>query len=218
MSLDDLKDVHVEALLELAVGAVNAELQADLAEDAILGAYSHPRPLKLIPQTHLPALAVYRASEVRRRRTFGSIEDRGTFVFEFMSRAVGRDELALRWPLLRHVWKHLLAAIDAATHPAVAGGAAILELAGFTEILGEEASVQYGYVDGDSLAYPFFRGTIIGSHAEPPDLSALDDVLSLTLDVNLVGLPEGEQPLFREVIQAHHDVDGSEEFDGDLVP
>lgn len=218
MSLDDLRDPHVEALLELAVGAVNAQLQAELGENAIVGAYTHPRPLKLIPQTQLPALAVYRATDARRRRTFSNVEDRGMFIFEYIVRPVGVDEIRLRWPLLRRVWKELVDAIDGETHVSVAGGAAILGLAGFTEIESETASVTYGYVEGDAAPYPFFRGTIFGSHEDPPDLSALDDVLSLDLNVNLVGLRAGEQPLFREIVQAHHDVDGSEEFDGDLVP
>lgn len=220
MGLDAGADAHVAALLELAVGGINADLAEQLGEPAIIGAYNHPRPLKLIGQGQLPSLSVYRAGDAARRRTFGSLEERGTFIFEYVCRPIDAAGLTLRWPLLRTVWKALLGVIDAAEHEAVSGGAPILELAGFTEIESEAATVVYGYVDGDNHPFPFFRGTIFGSHADPPDLSALSDLLSLDLTVELVGasVPEGKLPMFREVIAAHHDADGSEDFDGDLAP
>ncbi len=220
MGLDAGADAHVAALLELAVGGVNANLLAKLGEPAIIGAYNHPRPLKILGQGQLPSLAVYRAGDSVRRRTFGSLQERGTFIFEYVSRPVGADDLQLRRPLLRTVWKALIDVLNTTTHPDVAGGASILEVAGFTELESEVASVVYGYVDGDNLPFPFFRGTIFGWHEDPPDLSALEDLISLDMSIRLEGEghPEGEQPILREIVQAHHDVDGSEEFDGDLVP
>ncbi len=206
MSLDVITDPQVAALIGLSKGAVNAELQAELTENAIEGTFNHPRPLAILGDSSLPALAVYRRSERKVRRTNGRIERRVVFVFDFICRPVGIDEIELRWPLLQRVWEELWSAIDASKHDAVAGGAEVLELAGFTEIESDTAEVSYDYAPQERTAFPFFRALIVGWHREKTDISTLADFRELWARYHLMGEGAVDQnPVVVSLAQAHRD-------------
>lgn len=217
MSLNAITDPQVAALIELARGAVNAELAPETGEDAVVGTYNHPRPLAIQGDVKLPSLAIYRRSERRQRRTQQRLERRVVIVIDYLCRPVGIDEIGLRWPILQRVWNEIVEAFHAGKHEAVAGGAPILSVAAFTAIESDTMEVNYDFASQDQLAFPFFRGTLVVWHREKADISRLPDLRELWARYHLRGEDGIEQnPLVISLAQAPQDA-SDEEIEEDDV-
>lgn len=200
-------DLQAEALVELLVGGINAEIDSgDPAAPTIHKAHAFNLDRARRTTGGLPALLVHRLSERSvRRTTAGPREHVVTWRFEYHLASTSAERHAEATPLLAMVWSALVDLVCAGRHAQVQDNAQILKVAGFMDVE-DLGPVNYGQpVEGQDLA-PSFVGTIVLRHRTPADLSALQALLSLDAQYRLVGgsgdtaLAENEQPLVREIL------------------
>lgn len=167
--IDGQADDLIAAIATLAGGALAADLGASILD----GVYRDPRTLQTLASGKLPALCVYRLSEVRRREDSTSLVRDVDVVFDYVLPSTSLDKRDKRIPALQAVWNLIADTMAAGHHAAVEDNAAVLDevCAG---VLDERMRVEYGFAEGGSELYPFLRGRIIVAHSPDPDWSAMD--------------------------------------------
>jgi hypothetical protein len=158
-TLDDTRDIGIEALASLARTGVNKALQPVLGRTAIDYIYGSPLPLSLLRQTGLPAMTIYRLEDRDRNKGDWVFEDVTTYRFDYMAPATPLVRLDKRWPLLRLVWTTLLATLRQGSHPDVNSGAPMIPQhpVGLCRYVLGSARARYSALPG-AEPYPYFQG------------------------------------------------------------
>jgi hypothetical protein len=195
-AIDSQTDVPLTAIAALVRGAI----EADIDDNAVLAVYEDPRALNLLAASKLPALCIYRVSEVRRLRESGIRVHDITVAFDYVLPATNIERRPARWPALQKAWSVISDAVLTGSHSAVQSGIDVLDAAS-TEAQENSARVTYALAEGGGENYPFLRGSIVVTY-EPTgvDVTTLDDFLEFytafdnpDTDINLLGAstPDG---------------------------
>lgn len=198
MSLDDFQDVRVNALLMLASGAANADLQETAGESVVKVGVSAPIDIDVVGAGNLPALYVYRTAATLKEETQFVLNAYSTFAVEYWAPLCPRDKMLRRWPLLWHVWASIAKALQGGMHPQVSGGAPVLAQAGLRAELGNTTTVQFRRGASDGGFYPFFSASMrfyeeVAVDVGVADIEGMDLFLRLRTDWRLPGA-DGDTP------------------------
>lgn len=156
MSLDSFTDVPLAALLMLAKGAANADLQPTAGEPVINAAVSAPIDLGQLGQVRLPALFIYRLDSSAKEESQYELNAFSTFAIEYWAPVCPADKMITRWPLLRAVWGSVTKALQGGRHESVSSGSYVLKAAGLRAELGGTTTVSFRRGVADGGFYPFF--------------------------------------------------------------
>jgi len=159
MSIEDQRDLAIEAIATLLHGALNAE--DGLGEGSVIGIYDEPMSLDTIANAKLPALCVYRTSDTSESAS-AEIVETVTVQLDLILRqssATTGAKRGMRWPALVAAWRCMRRALMVGHHPSVSDDARLLD---DVDINIERASFDgrmYGFADSGPGVFPVFRGT-----------------------------------------------------------
>lgn len=227
MSLDSFIDVQVAALLMLAKGAANADLQATAGEPVIDAAVGAPIDIGHLGQTRLPALFIYRLDSSAKEESQYELNAFSTFAIEYWAPVCPADKMLLRWPLLRAVWGSITKALQGGMHASVSSGSQVLKAAGLRAEIGGTTTVSFrrATADGGGGFYPFFSARMrfyeqFTRNVGVTDIDDLDLFLRLHADYLLPGATATTPEIPTQTIRLYGypaDIAMSGTLEGDLV-
>lgn len=192
MSLDSFTDTQVAALLMLATGAANADLQATAGEPVVKASIGAPIDIPNVGQGNLPALFIYRLDSSGKEESQYELNAYSTFAIEYWAPLCPADKMITRWPLLRAVWASVAKALQGGMHPSVSSGAYVLEQAGLRAELGPGTTASFRRGASDGGFYPFFSGRMRFYEEIATDVGVTDiEGLDLFLRMHTVTLLPG---------------------------
>lgn len=220
-TLDDFADPQVTALLTLCAGAINANLAttSPSTRPIVAKTYGWPVRPERITQSETPLLCIYRRRQETVPVTIKHREQRVTFEFFYTMGPAPADRVDARWRLPPLVWKELTRVIGKGHDPAVSSDGLILHAAGIMRPDELRRVVDYEQPRGDGDVWPGFVGTMVISHRDEIDVSALQDLLQLDAQYRLTNRAgsdqlqdesptpavgsetQGKQPLVRELLE-----------------
>lgn len=164
MSVDDQRDLEIEALALLLHGAVNSS--TGLGASAVKGLYAEPMSLEMITRASLPALCIYRTSDDNERLGSTEILETVTVTVDLFLQPtnVQSGQRSKRWPALTAAWKTIKLALLAGHHAEVEDDARILDIADITVDRESFKARTFGIAPGGAESYPWFRGTFTFDH------------------------------------------------------
>lgn len=158
MSIEDQRDLVIEALVNLLHGALNAS--DGLGASQVLGKYDEPMSLKTIGNAKLPALCVYRASDQGDHASNGMLEVVTVNVDLFLRpSSASTGTRSARWPALVNGWTFMRKALMAGHHPEVEDDARVLDIADINVERDSFKAPMYGFADDGTQAFPILRAT-----------------------------------------------------------
>lgn len=160
MGFEAAEDDLVDALRLLIAVNVNDVLRDTYDEDPIPTTYGYPVPLDQLPQTQLPALAVYRISDTFVSGGRRQDDVRAAMGVDYFGPPIPLTDLNDCWALLREVWEQLGISICGNSFTDKDGNEQTpLTDAGVIKLQMPTVTAAYSFaVDDGGNAFPFFAG------------------------------------------------------------
>lgn len=191
--------VH-HGLRERLDGVVGAGVSAH--EPALVRTHNHPIPSELANVDQTPMATVYpRRDAVEVRSSKHRLDAVTVFRIEYVLPPTPLENLDVRWPILRRVWRELAHLLCAGRTPSLEANAAVLELAGVTELDLTDATVTYEPYVGGGQVYPALAADITVRSRDLPG-EETRPLLELFARYRLQDLPEAEQPFVETLTSA----------------
>jgi len=204
-TLDAFVDPQIAALLGLCKAALNANVptQDPSTDPTVRSTFGWRVPRRLLTPASLPALLIYRKRETTDVEWAAKgVAYRVDVAFEYIMPAAPMERIAARWPALSNVWHELVRVVGAGRDPSFSANATVLRAAGWFDVDENKRTVDYDMPSGEGDVQPSFVGTQVLMHRQAFDTSALQDLISLDAMIQLIGLPDAEQPLVETIATA----------------
>lgn len=201
MSLDSAKDPQVSAIVALLKGGVNADLMESLGEQAIVGVYTFPMRIDIVPHMQMPAIFVHRAGPDRwREHTMRKVHRVSTVAIDYVAQPCNAQRLNDRWPLLEVVLNKIVELVRKGKHPQVSGGDDLFDAAGFVDFPAYSTMrAQQRFIPNANDTFPVLQFQMAIEHREGVDISDLPDAIDLEATYNLTGEGEDPYPIVKDI-------------------